>query len=114
MCLGGDLSGQTSGSQRNIPSISRHVFFYSTNTDSILFFFFLEAELIYSGLIICIIKGFNTYIFFLGFFSSIIYFKILTIVPCAIHWDLAVYSTTSCVPGTVLCLGHPQNRHVRA
>lgn len=74
MCLGGDLSGQTNGSQRNIPSISRHVFFYSTNTDSIFFFFFffLEAELIYSGLIICIIKGFNTYIFFLGFFSSIV------------------------------------------
>lgn len=77
-------------------------------------FFFLEAELIYSGLIICIIKGFNTYIFFLGFFSSVVYFKMLTIVPCAIHWDLAVYSTTSSVPGTVLCLGHPQNRHVRA
>lgn len=35
-------------------------------------------------------------------------------VPCAIHWDLAVYPTTSSVPGTVLCLGHPQNRHVRA
>lgn len=78
------------------------------------FFFFLEAELIYSGLIVCIIKGFNTYIFFLGFFSSVVYFKMLTIVPCAIHWDLAVYSTTSSVPGTVLCLGHPQNRHVRA
>lgn len=72
MCLGGDLSGQTNGSQRNIPNISRHAFFYSTNMDSILLFF---GSRVYSGLTICIVSGFITYIFFLGFFSSTVYYK---------------------------------------
>ena len=33
----------------------------------------------------------HTNLFFFRFFSTIVYYKILKIVPCAIQWDLVGY-----------------------
>ena len=62
-----------------------------------LIFFLIEVELIYNVVLISAVHQgdsiMHIYTFFFIFFPTMVYLRVLNIVPCAIQYDLVIFNS---------------------